>query len=238
LLIAAGIAGMVPASRAAFEHAPAALDLQQRGRTLVDTIASAVRSAGVPGFVPAVVLADPDSSGESFSGLLAIVRRPGGAEGVLDRDQAGASGALVLSHAGCPDVEDVCGFVSGATAVIADGAGRFDLFIVQDARPPARERIGVFRRLSGGIDRGGSRGRHIPARDPTEWIEHAGSRHAGGRRSTGRRSCSRAVVSAFGAAARRCGGPGPRNGGRPCAARRRRVAASHDRTTIFMRNGS
>jgi prepilin-type N-terminal cleavage/methylation domain-containing protein len=139
-LVAAGIAGMVPASRAAFEHTPAALDLQQRGRTLVDTIAPAVRSAGVPGFVPAVVLADPDPSGESFTSLLAIARRPGGGEGVLDRDQAGPSGGLILSPAGCPDVEEVCGFAAGAAAVIADGAGQFDLFIVQDTRR-------IFRRL-------------------------------------------------------------------------------------------
>jgi prepilin-type N-terminal cleavage/methylation domain-containing protein len=131
-LVAAGIAGIVPPARAAFEHTPAALDLQQRARTIVEAIAQPVRSGGVPGVVPAIVLTDADPLGETFATLQVIVRRSGGAEGVLEEDQAGESGALVLSETRCPDVEDVCGFTSGAGVVIADGDGRFDLFLVRD----------------------------------------------------------------------------------------------------------
>ncbi len=126
--IAAGIAAVVPPSREAFEHTPAALDAQQHGRSAVETITQAVRSAGLPGLVPPVALLDPDE--ERFAALRAIARRPHGAEGMLAVDQSGVSGALTLSHASCPDVADVCGFTRGATAVIADGAGRFDLFVI------------------------------------------------------------------------------------------------------------
>lgn len=129
-IIAAIIGAMVPPSRAAFEQTPAALELQQRGRTAIDTIAQAVRSAGIVGAVPPLVLSVPDQSGERFTRLLAIARSPHAAEGVLVSDQQGPSGALLLSQSSCPAVRDVCGFTQGASAVVADGAGRFDLFSV------------------------------------------------------------------------------------------------------------
>ena len=131
-VIAAGIAGVVPPARAAFEQAPAALDLQQRGRTSLDVIAQAVRSAGVPGFVPAVVPGDPDAAGERFASLLVLGRRANGAQGVLAHDQQGESGALVLNPSACPDAPTVCGFTRGTPAIIADGLGRFDVFVVDD----------------------------------------------------------------------------------------------------------
>ncbi len=129
-IIAAIIGAMVPPSRAAFEQTPAALDLQQRGRTAIDAIAQAVRSAGIIGVVPPLVLSVPDQSGERFTRLLAIARTLHAAEGILDADQQGPSGDLLLSPSPCPAVRDVCGFTRGASAVIADGAGRFDLFSV------------------------------------------------------------------------------------------------------------
>ncbi len=129
-IIAAIIGAMVPPSRAAFEQTPAALDLQQRGRTAIDAIGQAVRSAGLIGLVPPLVLSVPDQSGERFTRLLAIARTLHAAEGILDSAQQGPSGDLVLSQSSCPAVREVCGFTRGASAVIADGAGRFDLFSV------------------------------------------------------------------------------------------------------------
>jgi hypothetical protein len=126
---------MVPPSRAVFEQTPAALDLKQRGRTAIDAIAQAVRSAGITGLVPPMVLSAPDPSGERFTRMLAIARTLHAAEGRLDADQQGPSGDLLLSAASCPAVNDVCGFRRGASAVIADGLGRFDLFTVTATNP-------------------------------------------------------------------------------------------------------
>lgn len=129
-IISAAIAALVPPLRAAFEQTPAALELQQRGRTAIDTIALAVRSAGIIDAVPPLVLSVPDSSGDRFTRLLAIARTLHAAEGTLHSDQQGSSGDLLLSESSCPAVPDVCGFTQGASAVIADGAGRFDVFTV------------------------------------------------------------------------------------------------------------
>ena len=129
-IISAAIGAMVPSSRAAFEQAPAALELQQRGRTALDAIAQAVRSAGIIDAVPPLLLSGPDPSGERFTRLLAIARTLHAAEGTLGADQQGPSGDLVLSESSCPAVPDVCGFLRGASVVIADGAGRFDVFTV------------------------------------------------------------------------------------------------------------
>jgi prepilin-type N-terminal cleavage/methylation domain-containing protein len=134
-IISAAIAALVPPSRAVFEQTPAALELQQRGRTAIDAIAQAVRSAGITNVVPPVVLSAPDSSGEGFTRLLAIARTPHAAQGTLAADQQGSSGDLLLSESSCPTVSDVCGFTQGATAAIADGLGRFDLFIVKATNP-------------------------------------------------------------------------------------------------------
>lgn len=129
-MIAAAIAAMVPPSRAAFEQTPAALELRLRGRTAIDAIGQAVRSAGITNVVPPIVLSAPDPSGERFTRLLAIARTRHAGEGMLAADQQGSSGDLVLSESSCPAVDDVCGFTRGASVVIADGLGRFDLFIV------------------------------------------------------------------------------------------------------------
>lgn len=129
-IISAAIGAVVPPSRAVFEQTPAALELQQRGRIAIDTIAQAVRSAGITNVVPAMVLSAPDSSGERFTRLLAIARTLHAAQATLAADQQGSSGDLLLSESSCPAVSDVCGFTRGATAAIADGSGRFDLFIV------------------------------------------------------------------------------------------------------------
>ncbi len=129
-LVSAAIGAMVPPSRAVFEQTPAVLELQQRGRTAIDAIAQAVRSAGITDGVPPMVLSAPDPSGERFTQLLAIARALHAAEGKLDADQQGSSGDLLLSESSCPAVNDVCGFRPGASVVIADGLGRFDLFTV------------------------------------------------------------------------------------------------------------
>ena len=46
LLIAGALAGVVQPARAAFDRVPAELDLQQRGRTAIDVMSQALRSAG------------------------------------------------------------------------------------------------------------------------------------------------------------------------------------------------
>lgn len=132
-LLSAAVAAVVPSARAAFDAAPAALDLQQRGRTGVDVLAAAIRSAAVGGVVPAVIPLSPiaDSSETQFEALYVVAPVPNPSQGVLDRDQPGAHGVLTLAAGpGCPAVRDVCGFTPGAVAAIADGSGRFDIFTV------------------------------------------------------------------------------------------------------------
>ena len=141
MLIAGALASVVEPARAAFDRVPAELDLQQRGRTAIEVITQAVRSAGknVPAtnalgafseIVPAVSVADPEESGDAFATLTVIVPVVDGAQGVLVVNQPGAGAALTLATAPCPNVKDVCGFNPGMSAVITDGAGHSDVFVV------------------------------------------------------------------------------------------------------------
>jgi type II secretory pathway pseudopilin PulG len=148
VVISAGIAAVVPPARAAFERTPAELDLQQRGRTAVDTLSQAIRAAGstvtvseelgpLAGVVPAVIPFDLDSSGTRFVRLKVIAPRPNAAQGILAQHQAGANGDLVLSPTRCPAVPVVCGFTKDTTALVADGSGRFDVFTIASAQAAA-----------------------------------------------------------------------------------------------------
>ena len=128
---------------------PAELDLQQRGRTAIEIITQAVRSAGknvaatnalgaFSEIVPAVSVADPEESGDAFATLTVIVPTVDGAQGVLAVDQSGAAASLTLATTPCPNVKDVCGFNPGTTAVITDGVGHHDVFIVASTVVGAR----------------------------------------------------------------------------------------------------
>ncbi len=141
LLIAGALAQAVEPARAVFERVPAELDLQQRGRSAIDVIAQAVRSAGknvaatnalgaFSDIVPAVSVTDPEESGDAFATLTVIVPAANGAQGVLAADQSTDAAPLTLATTPCPNVKDVCGFNPGMTAVITDGTGHHDVFIV------------------------------------------------------------------------------------------------------------
>lgn len=141
MLIGGALASVVEPARAAFDRVPAELDLQQRGRTAIDVIAQVVRSAGknvaathalgaFSDIVPAVSVADPEESGDAFATLTVIVPAVDGAQGVLAAAQSGAGASIALATTPCPNVKDVCGFNPGMTAVITDGVGHHDVFIV------------------------------------------------------------------------------------------------------------
>lgn len=131
-LVTAGIAAVVPSLQAYFERAPGTIDLQQRARTAVDAIAQAVRAADE------VVLLDRDASHGHFRQLQTTAPKTNAAQGVVVEDQLGPGGELWLSAARCPGVPEVCGFVRGSIARIADGTGRFDIFTVGSADVVAR----------------------------------------------------------------------------------------------------
>lgn len=131
-LLAAVVATAVPPLQAVFEQAPAAIDLQQRGRTAVDAIAQAVRAADT------VLLLDQDPVRGHFRQLITTAPKPNGAQGVVAADQLGPGGELWLADEPCPGVPDVCGFVRGSLARISDGAGRFELFTVGSVDAAAR----------------------------------------------------------------------------------------------------
>ena len=147
-LLSGAIAAVVPPARAVFEATPEAMDLQQRERTVVDGLARALRSAalvhavrddGTTGEVaPAVVLLEPDEEGARFHAfrVLSVV---GGGRGVLAADQVGPSGALRLRpDVDCPSAGDACGFAKGATAVVVDVDGRFNVFSIVATNQAAR----------------------------------------------------------------------------------------------------
>jgi len=143
-VLSAGVAGVVPPARAAFAAVPAALDLQQRGRTGLDVLATAIRSAApdvasaaelgaLADLLPAMIPLSPvsDSNETEFDSLYVVAPVFNASQGVLARDQVGPHGAIELAAGvGCPAVRDVCGFTRGAFAAIADGSGRFDIFTV------------------------------------------------------------------------------------------------------------
>ena len=153
-LLSGAIVGVIAPARAAFDSTPAALDLHQRARTGLDFLATTIRSAGtnvsaaaalgtlgsaMPTVIP--LLADPATSGDGeFAGIVVVTVVPGGAQGLLAIDQPGANGLLTLAPSpSCPQLPDVCGFTRGATAAIADGSGRFDLFEVASADASSRQ---------------------------------------------------------------------------------------------------
>jgi prepilin-type N-terminal cleavage/methylation domain-containing protein len=136
------LAQVVEPGRAAFERVPAELDLQQRGRTAIDVITRAVRSAGADviatgklgafaDILPAVSLTGPDQAGQRFTALTVMAPVANGAQGTLETGQADAAASITFATAPCPNVKEVCGFNPGMTAVITDGAGHHDIFIVR-----------------------------------------------------------------------------------------------------------
>ncbi len=142
-VLSAVMAGMAPSARAAFEATPASLNLQQRGRTAIDAMAAAIRSADASAasleldafgsVLPALIPLShrPGSSATEFEAMYVVTSVPNASQGVLARDQPGAHGVLTLAAGpGCPAVREVCGFTTGAVAAIADGSGRFDVFTV------------------------------------------------------------------------------------------------------------
>jgi prepilin-type N-terminal cleavage/methylation domain-containing protein len=131
-LLAAAIAAVVPPLQASFERTPAQIDLQQRGRTAIDTIAQAVRGAD------RVVLFDETQVEGRFNQLMTVAPAPNAARGVVAYDQLGAGGDLFLTPAPCPSAPDVCGFAPGSSAVIAGAGGGFDVFTVGSADAATR----------------------------------------------------------------------------------------------------
>lgn len=148
LLIAGALAGAARPAREAFDRVPAELDLQQRGRIAIDALSQALRSAGknvtatallgsLSDLLPTVSVAEPDDTG-AFTELTVIVPVGDAAQGILSADQQGPAAPLTLSVEHCPDVKDVCGFTAGTFAVIADGAGQFEVFAIAAPNAAAR----------------------------------------------------------------------------------------------------
>jgi|SoiMethySBSTD1v2_1073268.scaffolds.fasta_scaffold01658_13 prepilin-type N-terminal cleavage/methylation domain-containing protein len=148
LIIAAAIAAAAPPARDAFERVPADLDLQQRGRTAIEALSQTIRSAGanvaateslglLSDVLPSLSVAGEDESG-FFTELTAIIPVTNAAQGLLALNQSAPGAALTLAIDHCPNVKDACGFTPGSTAVVADGAGHFDVFAIGVTNAGAR----------------------------------------------------------------------------------------------------
>ena len=131
LLIAGAVAAAAPAARAVFDRVPVELEMQQRGRTAIDTLTSAVRAADY------VWPVSTDESG-NFTEVTLIVPVLNAAQGILAVDQTAPGGSISLEAAPCPNVKDVCGFTSGMTALISDADGGVDVFVVTAANVMTR----------------------------------------------------------------------------------------------------
>jgi len=117
LLIAGALAGVAQPARDAFDRVPAQLELNQRGRTAIEALSQALRaSVSVP------------SEPGTFEELDVVVPLHAGAQGLLAVDQPGPAAAITLSTEQCPNIKDVCAFTAGATALISDSAGDYDVF--------------------------------------------------------------------------------------------------------------
>ncbi len=64
----------------------------------------------------------------TFEELNVVVPIHAGAQGLLSVDQPGPAAAITLSTEQCPNIKDVCAFTAGATALISDSAGDYDVF--------------------------------------------------------------------------------------------------------------
>ncbi len=148
LLIAGALASVAQPARAAFDRVPAELELQQRARTAIDALSQALRSSGknvaaterlglLSDIVPTASVSGPDESGP-FTELTVIVPGTDAAQGILFTDQPGPGAPITLATAHCPGVTDVCGFTTGRSAMIADGAGNYDVFTIAATNPGAR----------------------------------------------------------------------------------------------------
>lgn len=123
LLIAGALLGAMPAARAAFDRLPAELEMQQRGRSAIDTLSQALRAA------ERISVAGPDETGE-YAELTAVIPVLNGARGVLSVDQPAPGSAMTLAVPACPNIKDICGFVNGAVAMVSDSIGNYDVFTV------------------------------------------------------------------------------------------------------------
>jgi type II secretory pathway pseudopilin PulG len=139
--IGAVVARLVPSARIAFDRVPADLDLQQRGRTAIDLLSQALRSAGrnvaattsigqLSDLLPTVSVSDPVGIGGMFRTITVVVPVVDGAQGVLKVDQAGPGDLLTFATSPCPSFGDVCGFSPGTTVMIVGGDGSHDVFVV------------------------------------------------------------------------------------------------------------
>lgn len=130
LLIAGAIAAAAPAARAVFDRVPVELEMQQRGRTALDTLSTALRSAD------RISVAGLDEDG-GYSELTAVIPVANGAQGVVAQDQSTPAASLMLATSPCPNVTTLCGFVAGSVAMIAD-ADHDDVFIVSSVNAVTR----------------------------------------------------------------------------------------------------
>ena len=139
--IAAVVAQLAPPARVAFDRVPADLELQQRGRTAIDVLSLALRSAGrdvaantglgqLSELLPTVSVTDSAGPGSAFRTITVIAPMVEGAQGVLEADQGSPAAAIALAASPCPNISDVCGFAPGTTAMIVSGDGAHDVFVI------------------------------------------------------------------------------------------------------------
>ncbi len=144
LVVGLGVAGgallLADAARTALTVEPATIDAVRRLHAGVEAITAAISGAGgdrgiggdsgtIWNGLPAVRLIA--EGGSTFAGIEST-RAVLGGRGQLVEDQPGPAGSLTLSpdRGRCPATQVVCGFRDGDIALIFDGRGHFDVFVI------------------------------------------------------------------------------------------------------------
>jgi prepilin-type N-terminal cleavage/methylation domain-containing protein len=141
VMVAGGALVLAEGARTALAVEPASMDTARRLREGVEAIAAAIASAGgergigdargsLAQGLPVIRLVAGEGE-DVFSGLV-VTRAVHGGRGRVVADQPGPAGSLTLamSDGQCPRIESVCGFREGDVAVVFDGRGHVDVFVV------------------------------------------------------------------------------------------------------------
>lgn len=169
LVIIASVFRLLHIGQMAFATQPDAVDLQQRLRVVADSLQRDLVMAGAgftrgPARGPLLALLapvlpyrtglrDPDAPGSFRTDRISVLSVSSGAPEATIGDPIASSLATVriAADAGCARVNQACGFQAGMPVLVADEAGRFNLFTVTavtgdrvDLQLRDRELVGVL----------------------------------------------------------------------------------------------
>lgn len=211
LLVLTALTGVVLAeAKTAMEVSAERADAQQRARTAIEAMLSALRDAGggsdrgiragpLIHWIPPVWPGRSDRS-EPFTGITTLRVVPGIAPATLALDAPAGTPTLDFDRGGCTLP---CGFSDGMTAIVLDGRGDFDIFVLVDTDGSSA----TVRRVSGGTNASYPRGSAVLPAELRTFYWSGGAREL--RRDDGDRGDFPAVGDVVGVSFEYYGDPFP-----------------------------